>query len=87
MEGKILGVFPAERRSDTQEAGGRSKEQTHISGEENIEENPQEREARNEKLEERIGAFSTSLLANPKGDCVYCFFGTFQRKLPVVSLA
>ena len=34
LEGKILGVFPAERRSDTQEAGGRNKEQTHISGEE-----------------------------------------------------
>ena len=66
MEGKILGVFPAERRSDTQEAGGRNKEQTHISGEEKYRRKLQEREARNEKLEERIGAFSTALLANSK---------------------
>ena len=66
LEGKILGVFPAERRSDTQEAGGRNKEQTHISGEEKHRRKLQEREARNEKLEERIGAFSTALLANSK---------------------
>jgi len=71
MDGKILGVFPAQRRSDSNKQDdshgtGKSNRNNYLTSEERQKRRLQEKDARHGRLEERIGGFSTELLSNTK---------------------
>ena len=67
MDGKILGVFPAQRRGDGKSSDDNDgKKKAYLTSDERQRRKLQEKEAKQGRLEERIGGFSTELLANTK---------------------